>query len=378
MNKSLSKSLLIFITDLYFQSWSWLTHMNCENSSWCDLPSVSPLFFLPSSYNRTKKFFTGIKNSRHTLIEDELLIAKPAEIWVEAHVGSSSCQSNKTSVILEHTGAPLMFAPFFTEKRCVKLSKCELNMWLCSTVKYDAPENITMSWLKGDLILAWTDKVKLEAHPALAEVRFRLHERPSEPWEYVRQILSTSLNQRWILIFINLFSVIVVAENGQHHLQQFKMWAVSCCGWKKSQFGFICFFDSLQSLILRENRVAPLSILTFSLCVQNFIIIIIFSLWTDQITVENLLEHTAYAFQIRYRSAWFLNPLWSDWSPVVTVPAGQTWILAFRTWSVIHLPCSCYKATRIFGPLPLWPLAWFDIYKMKYRVLIHSFKQSTS
>lgn len=203
MNKSLSKSLQIFITDLYFQSWSWLTHMNCENSSWCDLPSVSPLFFLPSSYNQTKKIsFPGIKDSRHTFNEDELLIYKPAEIWVDAHVGTSSCQSNKTSVILAHTGAPFMVAPFFTEKRWVKLYKCELNMWLCSTVKYDVPENITMSWLKGDLILAWTDKVKLEARPALAEVRFRLHERPSEPWEYVRQILSTSLNQRWILIFI--------------------------------------------------------------------------------------------------------------------------------------------------------------------------------
>ena len=47
----------------------------------------------------------GIKNSRYTLIEDELLINKPAEIWVDAHVGTSSCQSNKTSVILEHTGA---------------------------------------------------------------------------------------------------------------------------------------------------------------------------------------------------------------------------------------------------------------------------------
>lgn len=91
--------------------------------------------------------------------------------------------------------APLMFVPFSNEKRCIKLYKWELNTWLCSAVKYDAPENITMSWLKGDLILAWTDKVKLVAHPALAEVRFRVHERPSEPWEYVRQILSTSLNQ---------------------------------------------------------------------------------------------------------------------------------------------------------------------------------------
>lgn len=44
-------------------------------------------------------------------------------------------------------------------------------------------------------------------------------------------------------------------------------------------------------------------------------------------TVENLLKHTAYEVQIRHRSIWVLNPLWSDWSPVVTVPAGELTIL---------------------------------------------------
>ncbi|TWW58082.1 hypothetical protein D4764_07G0008010 [Takifugu flavidus] len=42
---------------------------------------------------------------------------------------------------------------------------------------------------------------------------------------------------------------------------------------------------------------------------------------TYQMTVENLLKHTAYQIQIRHRSIRVLNPLWSDWSPVVTVPA---------------------------------------------------------
>ncbi|CAG00608.1 unnamed protein product [Tetraodon nigroviridis] len=41
-----------------------------------------------------------------------------------------------------------------------------------------------MSWSKGDLVLAWTDQVKMDAHPALAEVRFRARQRPRDPWEY--------------------------------------------------------------------------------------------------------------------------------------------------------------------------------------------------
>ncbi|XP_029684184.1 leukemia inhibitory factor receptor isoform X3 [Takifugu rubripes] len=90
-----------------------------------------------------------------------------------------------------------------------------------------------MSWLKGDLILGWT---AAQDHPALAEVRFRVHERLTETWE--TRMANTSL--------INL---------------------------------------------------------------------------TYQMTVENLLKHTAYQIQIRHRSIRVLNPLWSDWSPVVTVPA---------------------------------------------------------
>ncbi|XP_034002276.1 uncharacterized protein LOC117495234 isoform X2 [Trematomus bernacchii] len=39
------------------------------------------------------------------------------------------------------------------------------------------------------------------------------------------------------------------------------------------------------------------------------------------VLVENLLKDTAYQVQIRHRSTKALNPLWSDWSPVVIVPA---------------------------------------------------------
>ncbi|XP_056894821.1 interleukin-12 receptor subunit beta-1-like isoform X2 [Takifugu flavidus] len=138
-----------------------------------------------------------------TLNEDEVILNRPVDVWVEARVGNSSCQSNKKSVTLHHT------------------------------VKYDVPRNVSMSWLKGDLILGWT---AAQDHPALAEVRFRVHERLAETW---------------------------------------------------------------------ETRMANTSLINS----------------TYQMTVENLLKHTAYQIQIRHRSIRVLNPLWSDWSPVVTVPA---------------------------------------------------------
>ncbi|XP_056894938.1 LOW QUALITY PROTEIN: uncharacterized protein LOC130529063 [Takifugu flavidus] len=138
-----------------------------------------------------------------TLNEDEVILNRPVDVWVEARVGNSSCQSNKKSVTLHHT------------------------------VKYDVPRNVSMSWLKGDLTLGWT---AVQDHPALAEVRFRVHERLAETW---------------------------------------------------------------------ETRMANTSLINS----------------TYQMTVENLLKHTAYQIQIRHRSIRVLNPLWSDWSPVVTVPA---------------------------------------------------------
>lgn len=44
---------------------------------------------------------------------------------------------------------------------------------------------------------------------------------------------------------------------------------------------------------------------------------------TGHVIVGNLLKDSVYQVQIRHRSTQVLNPLWSDWSPVVTVPAGE-------------------------------------------------------
>uniref|UniRef100_A0A3Q1C9K5 Fibronectin type-III domain-containing protein n=1 Tax=Amphiprion ocellaris TaxID=80972 RepID=A0A3Q1C9K5_AMPOC len=140
-----------------------------------------------------------------------LPLPRPVDIWVEAYVGDSNCTSTRRSVILE------------------------------DTVKYETPQNISVTWLKNNLSLSWQ---AAEKYPALAEVWFRPYEHPTESWEKVR------LN----------------------------------------------------------------------------------------IVVGNLLKHSAYEVQIRQQSSEAKNPLWSNWSPVVIVPAGELiylhkWITAFILFS---------------------------------------------
>lgn len=60
---------------------------------------------------------------------------------------------------------------------------------------------------------------------------------------------------------------------------------------------------------------------------QNLMCVFL-SICTDQLIVENLLNHSAYQVQIRHQSTQAEHPLWSKWSEVVTVPAGDimlTW-----------------------------------------------------
>ncbi|XP_037627105.1 interleukin-12 receptor subunit beta-1 isoform X1 [Sebastes umbrosus] len=152
-------------------------------------------------YVHKKKFRSNKKTCE--LIEERLITSRPVNISVIAHVGNSSCSSTRRSVTLKHT------------------------------VKYEAPQNISMSWLKNNLNLSWP---AAEKHPALAEIRFRRDEHPTESW---------------------------------------------------------------------EKRTTN----TFSDDVMYHVIVV------------SLLKDSAFQVQIRHRSTKVLNPLWSDWSPVVTVPA---------------------------------------------------------
>nr|XP_020467655.1 uncharacterized protein LOC109966833 isoform X2 [Monopterus albus] len=97
----------------------------------------------------SKKKFRGIKKTWLEITEEELIKSRPVNISVEAHEGSSSCTSPIRTVVLQHT------------------------------VKYEVPQNISVSWSTNNLSLIWN---AAEKHPAAAEVWFRPDERPTESW----------------------------------------------------------------------------------------------------------------------------------------------------------------------------------------------------
>ncbi|XP_075944284.1 oncostatin-M-specific receptor subunit beta isoform X1 [Anarhichas minor] len=155
-------------------------------------------------FNKTK--FESLEKTCDII--DELLPIKNRayHVWVEARAGNSSCMSTRRSVVLHDTA-----------------------------VKYEAPQNISMSWIKNNLNLTW---IAAEMYPALAEIRFRRNEHPTESWGKLQRTTNTTS--------------------------------------KRSMY----------------------------------------------VIVGNLLKDSVYQVQIRHRSTQAFNPLWSDWSPVVTVPAA--------------------------------------------------------
>ncbi|XP_042368332.1 interleukin-12 receptor subunit beta-2 [Plectropomus leopardus] len=119
-------------------------------------------------FNKTK--FRNIKENWSEFNEEQLIKYRPVHIWVEAHVGNSSCTSTRRSVVLGHI------------------------------VKYESPQNIKVSWLKNNLSLSWT---AAERKPALVEIRFRRDGNPTESWEK-RTTSTTSDSSMYHATVVNL------------------------------------------------------------------------------------------------------------------------------------------------------------------------------
>ncbi|XP_026178715.1 interleukin-12 receptor subunit beta-1 [Mastacembelus armatus] len=153
-------------------------------------------------FNETR--FAGYNENRCEFNEEQLIKYRPVYIWVEAHKGDHSCTSPRRSVVLGHT------------------------------VKFEAPKNISVSWLKNNLRLSWR---ALEKRLATAEVWLRQVQHHTGSW--MKIVTNTTINTS----------------------------------------GY-------------------------------------------QVTVVNLLKHTSYQVQLRHRSTQAQNPLWSDWSPIISVPAA--------------------------------------------------------
>ncbi|XP_061594967.1 uncharacterized protein il12rb1 [Cololabis saira] len=145
----------------------------------------------------------SITKKYHTFPAESLIVGFPINIWVEAKTGNSTCRSPSWSGTLKYT------------------------------VKYEVPQNISVSWSRNNLSLSW---LAAETHPALVEVWFQRDGHPREKWENI-------------------------STNTTYEASKYK------------------------------------------------------------VIIANLLEHSAYQVKIRHKSTKAKHPLWSNWSPVETVPA---------------------------------------------------------
>ena len=102
------------------------------------------------------------------------------------------------------------------------------NIYFCfsSTVKYEAPKHISMSWLKNNLSLSWTAS---EKHPAAAEILLRRDAHRTDSWGKVRTILFPKLNTTEVVAnqFISLINRIAITDNNKYHQWHFNAWVVS-------------------------------------------------------------------------------------------------------------------------------------------------------
>ncbi|XP_054911595.1 interleukin-12 receptor subunit beta-1 [Poeciliopsis prolifica] len=156
-------------------------------------------YFNDNSENAPNEKIGDIKKNHIELGEERLIVTLRVNMWVEARAGKSICTSPVWSGILQHT------------------------------VKYEPPQNISVTWLRNNLSLSWKSK-----YPSLAEVWFRIY--ATKSWE--KRLMNTT-------------------------------------------------------------NEAP----------------------EQKLLVVNLLKNTVYQVQIRQKSIQAKNSLWSDWSPVVIVPA---------------------------------------------------------
>ncbi|XP_017268887.1 interleukin-12 receptor subunit beta-1 isoform X2 [Kryptolebias marmoratus] len=114
--------------------------------------------------------FMNLKKNRTEIIEEKLTVGYKIDFWVDARAGNSSCTSPRRSGVL------------------------------VDSVKYDAPQNISVFWSGNNLSLSW---LAAEEHPALAEVWFRQYEHPTESWEK-RLINTTDEASMYKVIVVNL------------------------------------------------------------------------------------------------------------------------------------------------------------------------------
>ncbi|XP_076009761.1 leukemia inhibitory factor receptor isoform X2 [Genypterus blacodes] len=118
----------------------------------------------------SKERISGRIWSRQWFREEELFVWQRVHIWVIARAGNFSCTSPTTSVILNQS------------------------------VKYEAPKNISVSWMGNDLNLSWRAEAEQQA---LAEVSFQMEGDAAEPWEN-KSTTTNNTDNTYQVIVVNL------------------------------------------------------------------------------------------------------------------------------------------------------------------------------
>nr|XP_020512174.1 leukemia inhibitory factor receptor-like isoform X1 [Labrus bergylta] len=227
----------------------------------CEAPS-SPECFRRGAYENTFKCEWSMNTTESDVTFDFYL----NETKIESIKNNTSAEFTMERLIILET-VYIWLEAHDGKSSCTSL---ESFVVLADIVKYEAPQKIMISRVKDNLKLRWK---AAENYPALAEVRFRRHGHPNVSW--VNTLHST-----------------------------------------KTKAGTSEYWDSDTVCPQAETGSSFPNALSSS---YNQLLYVL--LHRSENNSVSLLSNSAYQVQIRQKSTQARKPLWSNWSPVVDVPA---------------------------------------------------------
>ncbi|XP_042178961.1 interleukin-6 receptor subunit beta isoform X3 [Oncorhynchus tshawytscha] len=132
------------------------TTYTCEWTKSGSMQNATYELFYKRSNSTEKKKSLGKNQQSYIFVNDDKVLEKvPVDLWVLAYMGNWSCQSLNISVRLNES------------------------------VKYEAPQNMSMSRSSSNLTLSWVNKEEVKNHmpeDVVLEVKFRRLEKTSGIW----------------------------------------------------------------------------------------------------------------------------------------------------------------------------------------------------
>ncbi|XP_064865718.1 interleukin-6 receptor subunit beta-like isoform X2 [Oncorhynchus nerka] len=132
------------------------TTYTCEWTKYGSMQNATYELFYKRSNSTENKKSLGKNQQSYIFVNDDKVLEKvPVDLWVVAYMGNWSCQSLSISVRLNES------------------------------VKYEAPQNMSMSRSSSNLTLSWVNKEEVKNHmpeDVVLEVKFRRLEKTSGIW----------------------------------------------------------------------------------------------------------------------------------------------------------------------------------------------------